>query len=72
MNSYRDYTTLHEGFFKDIIDLVLSDDAFEKFWDKTQKVFKNKDTSCSKFNDAISKNIASAAKGLTAVFPVIA
>lgn len=71
MNSYRDYTTLHEGFFKDIIDLVLSDDAFEKFWDKTQKVFKNKDTSCSKFNDAISKNIASAAKGLTAVFPVI-
>lgn len=71
MNSYRDYTTLHEGFFKDIIDLVLSDDTFEKFWDKTQKVFKNKDTSCSKFNDAISKNIASAAKGLTAVFPVI-
>lgn len=71
MNSYRDYTTLHEGFFKDIIDLVLSDNTFEKFWDKTQKVFKNKDTSCSKFNDAISKNIASAAKGLTAVFPVI-
>ena len=71
MNSYRDYTTLHEGFFKDIIDLVLSDDTFEKFWDKTQKVFKNKDTSCSKFNDAISKNIAFAAKGLTAVFPVI-
>lgn len=71
MNSYRDYTTLHEGFFKDIIDLVLSDNAFEKFWDKTQKVFQNKDTSCSKFNDAISKNIASAAKGLTAVFPVI-
>ena len=71
MNSYRDYTILHEGFFKDIIDLVLSDNAFEKFWDKTQKVFQNKDTNCSKFNDAISKNIASAAKGLTAVFPVI-
>lgn len=71
MNSYRDYTTLHEGFFKDIIDMVLSDNVFEKVWDKTQKVFKYKDTSHSKFNDAISKNIASAAKGLTAVFPVI-
>lgn len=71
MSSYRDYTTLHEGFFKDIIDLALSDDVFEKFWDKTQGIFKNKDKSRSKFNNALSKNIASAAKGLTAVFPVI-
>lgn len=71
MNSYRDYTTLHEGFFKDIVDLTFNSDP-EKFWDHAKKYFEySKDTDRSKFNSSISRNIATAAKGLTAVFPVI-
>lgn len=71
MNSYRDYTTLHEGFFKDIVDLTFNSDP-EKFWDHAKKYFEySKDTNRSKFNSSISRNIATAAKGLTAVFPVI-
>lgn len=71
MNSYRDYTTLHEGFFKDIVDLTFNSDP-EKFWDHAKKYFEySKDTDRSKFNSSISRNIATAAKGLTAIFPVI-
>lgn len=71
MNSYRDYTTLHEGFFKDIVDLTFNSDP-EKFWDHAKKYFEySKNTNRSKFNSSISRNIATAAKGLTAVFPVI-
>lgn len=71
MNSYRDYTTLHEGFFKDIVDLTFNSDP-DKFWDHAKKYFKySKDSYRSKFNSSISRNIATAAKGLTAVFPVI-
>lgn len=71
MNSYRDYTTIHEGFFKDIVDLTFNSDP-EKFWDHAKKYFEfSKDTDRSKFNSSISRNIATAAKGLTAVFPVI-
>lgn len=71
MNSYRDYTTLHEGFFKDIVDLTFNSDP-EKFWDHAKKYFEySKDTNRSKFNSSISRNIATAAKGLTAIFPVI-
>lgn len=68
MNSYRDYRTLHEGFLKDIIGIV-SDDGIDAIWNKTKSFFEKKDD--SKFNSAISKNIATATKGLTAVFPVI-
>lgn len=71
MNSYRDYTTLHEGFFKDIVDLTFNSDP-DKFWDHAKKYFEySKNTARSKFNSSISRNIATAAKGLTAVFPVI-
>lgn len=71
MNSYRDYTTLHEGFFKDIVDLTFNSDP-EKFWDHAKKYFEySKNTYRSKFKSSISRNIATAAKGLTAVFPVI-
>lgn len=70
MNSYKDYTTLHEGFFKDIVDLAFNSDP-EEFWDHAKKYFENKDASRSKFNSSISRNIATAAKGLTAIFPVI-
>lgn len=71
MNSYRDYTTLHEGFFKDIVDLTFNSDP-DKFWDHAKKYFEySKDTDRSKFNSSISRNIATAAKGLTAIFPVI-
>ena len=71
MSSYRDYTTIHEGFFKDIVDLTFNSDP-EKFWDKAKNYFEySKDTHRSKFESSISKNIATAAKGLTAIFPVI-
>lgn len=73
MSTYTDYSTLHEGFLKDIIDLI-----DEKFKDgfATEKLFdvlsnKTKRDDDYKFNAAISKNIARATKGLTATFPVI-
>ena len=54
MNSYRDYTTLHEGFFKDIVDLTFNSDP-EKFWDHAKKYFEySKDTNRSKFNSSIT------------------
>lgn len=68
MNSYRDYRTIHEGFLKDVIDMI-STDGIDAIWDRSKAFLDQKDE--SKFNSAISKNIATAAKGLTAVFPVI-
>ena len=73
MSTYTDYSTLHEGFLKDVLDLI-----DEKFKDgfSSEKLFdvlanRPKQDDSSKFNRAISKNIATATKGLTATFPVI-
>ena len=80
MSTYTDYSTLHEGFLKDIMDLI-----GEKFtYTNGKKYGKNvnlmdilsfKDrtniSNNNKFDLAISKNIAKATKGLTAVFPVV-
>lgn len=80
MSTYTDYSTLHEGFLKDLLDLI--DEKFVytngkkngssvdlsnllSFKDRTNVSNNNK------FDLAISKNIAKATKGLTAVFPVV-
>ncbi len=75
MNSqYRDYTTLHEGFLKDIFELVLGTD--KKGTDIISRARGLIDDAMkqgpdAKFNASIGRNIAKATKGLTAVYPVI-
>lgn len=75
MNSqYRDYTTLHEGFLKDIFELVLgTDKKGSDIISRTRGLIDNamKQGSDTKFNASIGRNIAKATKGLTAVYPVI-
>jgi len=75
MSSNTDFTTIHEGFLRDII--TMADDIGKK---GIKKFFKRKVSTNilgrdpdpnAKFNKVISQNIATAAKGLTAVFPVI-
>lgn len=82
MSTYTDYSTLHEGFLKDIFDLLI-DDKFT-YSNGKNKVGKSVDLlnilsfkdrtnieNNNKFDLAISKNIAKASKGLTATFPVV-
>ena len=73
-SQYRDYTTLHEGFLKDIFELVLgTDKKGTDIISRTRDIIDNamKQGPDTKFNASIGRNIAKATRGLTAVYPVI-
>jgi len=77
MSSNTDFTTIHEGFLRDIIDMASKIGTSKNpstVWDYFYRENKKNMTEIndrSKFNQVISRNIATATKGLTAVFPVI-
>lgn len=74
MNSNTDFTTIHEGFLRDIItmasEVAKSPTVWDSFTKRNKKNLKELNDR-NKFNQVISRNIATASKGLTAVFPVI-
>ena len=72
MNSKYDFRTLHEGFLKDIFDIATNIKKSDEF-DIVSKLKKLGPLSAPKsnFDKGISQNIAKAAKGLTATFPLI-
>ncbi len=74
MSSNTDFTTIHEGFLRDIItmaaDVAKSPTVWDSFMQRSRKNMTEVNDR-SKFDQVISRNIATAAKGLTAVFPVI-
>lgn len=75
MNQNYDFRTLHEGFLKDIFDIVCdvkngSDSIFDKLKKHIPNVT-NKGDEIKKINTGYGRNIAKAAQGLTATFPMI-
>ena len=75
MSSNTDFTTIHEGFLRDIITLAMdasNSGPWNHFTNKAAEKLLGADPNPhAKFNKVVSQNIAKAAKGLTAVFPVI-
>lgn len=74
MNSKYDFMTLHEGFLKDIFDIVVdmkNSDSFDDVLGKLKNLGPIAGKSQDSFNVNIGKNIAKAAQGLTATFPLI-
>lgn len=75
LNRPDNFTTLHEGFFKDIVDLVVGEKGkdnsiVDRVTDLINKTYNNSSDN-EQFEKNIGRNIAKAAKGLTAVFPVV-
>ena len=75
MNQNYDFRTLHEGFLKDIFDIVLdvkngNESIFEKLKRSIPNVT-NKNDEIRKINNRYGRNIAKASQGLTATFPMI-
>ena len=75
MNQNYDFRTLHEGFLKDIFDIVLdvkngNESIFEKLKKSIPNVT-NKNDEIRKINNRYGRNIAKASQGLTATFPMI-
>ena len=78
MSSNTDFTTIHEGFLRDIITMTgkaITNKSSQSVWDwakrASERKYNNRQDEKSKFSKVISQNIATAAKGLTAIFPVI-
>jgi hypothetical protein len=78
MNYKTDFTTIHEGFLRDIISMAgkaITTKSPQSVWDwaksASERRYNSPQDEKSKFDKVISQNIATAAKGLTAVFPVI-
>ena len=75
MSSNTDFTTIHEGFLRDIINMaidVAGHGPANYFTNKAaEKLLGSSIDPDAKFNKVVSQNIAKAAKGLTATFPVV-